>query len=99
MRAAQDQLKKIPVVPREDEVKVFHPQPRRRMASVSKEGDIFVINAPEIERVVKRVDIEDPTVRWQVHGLLMRKGIVKELEKAGIKGGDRVRCDDIEWDW
>lgn len=99
MRAAQEQLKKIPVVPREDEVKVFHPQPRRRMASVSKEGDILVINAPEIERVVKRVDIEDPTVRWQVHGLLMRKGIVKELEKAGIKGGDRVRCDDIEWDW
>jgi GTP-binding protein len=99
MRTALEQLKKIPGVSKDGEVKVFRPQPRRRMASVSKAGDIFVINSPEVERVIKRVNIEDPTIRWQVHSLLMRKGIAKELEKAGIKGGDKVRCDDIEWDW
>jgi len=43
--------------------------------------------------------MDDPTVRWQVHGLLMRRGIVKELEKAGIKGGDKVRCGNAEWEW
>jgi GTP-binding protein len=99
MNAALEQLHMIPVAKKEEELKVFRPQPRRRTTSVTKEGQIFVINAPDIERVVKRVDIEDPTVLFQLLNLLTRKGIAKELEKAGIRGGDKVRCDDIEWEW
>jgi GTP-binding protein len=78
--------------------KIFRPQPRRR-AVVDKEGDAYVIHQPDIERVCSRVDLEDETVRWQLHGLLVRKGIGRELEKAGIKEGDKVRCGDAEWEW
>jgi Obg family GTPase CgtA-like protein len=80
-------------------IKVFRPQPKRRSAEISKEDGVFIVHAPEIERVVARVNIADHSVRWQVLGLLMRKGIGKQLEKAGIKGGDKIRCGDTEWEW
>lgn len=99
MKAVYDLLKTIPVNRNEVESRVFRPQPRRHGTTISKDADTFVINLPDIERVILRVDMDDPTVRWQVHGLLLRRGIGKELEKAGIKGGDKVRCGNIEWEW
>ena len=99
MRVAYELLKKMPVSREARELKVFHPQPRRRGTEVHREGDVFVIDVPDIERIIMRVDRDDPTVRWQIHGLLIRKGIGKELEKAGIKGGDKVRCGNAEWEW
>ena len=99
MKSVYDTLLKTPVQQEAKEIKVFRPQPRRRGTDVSKDGDTYVIEAPDIARVIRRVGMDDPTIRWQVHGLLMRKGIERELEKAGIKGGDKVRCGDIEWEW
>jgi GTP-binding protein len=99
MKAAFELLKGIPVGRESVEPKVFHPQPKRRGTEVRNEGGVFVIDVPDIERIIMRVDMDDPTVRWQVHGLLLRKGIGKELEKAGIKGGDKVRCGNAEWEW
>lgn len=98
MKAAFELVKREVPEPEATPLKVFRPQPRRR-AGVAKEGRYYVINQLDIERIVARVDLEDPTVRWQLHGLLMRKGIGRELEKAGIKEGDKVRCGDAEWEW
>jgi GTP-binding protein len=78
---------------------VFRPKPRRIGASVHKEGDIFVIISPELERIVGRVDMTSSEVRWQLHKQLGRLGVIKALEKAGTKRGDRVRCGDVEWEW
>lgn len=99
MRTAFEIVRKKAVSQEPIAPKIFRPQPRRRGTEVSKDGDIFVINAPDIERIILRVDMDDSTVRWQVYGILLRKGISKELEKAGIKGGDKVRCGNAEWDW
>jgi GTP-binding protein len=99
MKVAYELLKKMPVSRESVEPKVFRPQPKRRGTEVAKEGDVFVIDVPDIERIIMRVNMDDPTVHWQVHGLLLRKGIGKELEKAGIKGGDKVRCGNAEWEW
>jgi len=78
---------------------VFRPQPRHVDASVHKQGDTFVITAPELERIVARVDMNDAEVRRQLQGQLARLGISKALGKAGIKPGDRVRCGGSEWVW
>jgi len=80
-------------------MKVFHPQPRSIGSRVHKEGDTFVVVAPELERVVARIDITSPAVRWQLKRQLTRMGISKALERAGVKPGDRVRCGDFEWEW
>jgi len=79
--------------------KVFHPQPRGIDSSVHKEGDIFVVVAPELERIVARTDTTSPGVHWQLKRQFARLGVSKALEKAGIKPGDRVRCGNFEWEW
>ena len=80
-------------------MKVFRPQPRSIGSRVHKEGDTFVVVAPELERIVARTDVTGPEVRWQLKRQLARLGVSKALERAGIKPGDRVRCGNLEWDW
>jgi len=79
--------------------KVFRPQPRGIAPKVRREGSTFIIVAPEVERIVARTDVTSPEVRWQLKRQLVRLGVSKALEKAGIKPGDRVRCGNLEWDW
>ncbi len=79
--------------------KVFRPQSRGKGTSVHKEGDIFVVVAPELERIVAKTGEVSPEVQWQLKRQLARLGVSKALEKAGVKPGDRVRCGDVEWEW
>ena len=79
--------------------KVFRPQPRSVGASVHKEGDTFVVVAPGLERIMGRMDVSSHQVHRQLKRQLVRLGVSKSLEKAGIKPGDRVRCGDLEWEW
>ncbi|MFC2020753.1 GTPase ObgE [Chloroflexota bacterium] len=78
---------------------VFRPQPRDAGVSVHKEGDIFILVTPELERIVARVDMASPEVRRQLQRQMGRLGIIKVLEKAGVKPGDMVRCGDYQWEW
>ena len=79
--------------------KVFHPQPRVAGPSVHKEGDTFVVVAPELERIVARTEVSSPEVRWQIRRQFTRLGVSRALEKAGVKPGDKVRCGNLEWEW
>jgi len=79
--------------------KVFHPQPRGISPSVHKEGDIFIVVAPELERIIARTDVTNPGLRRQIERRLARLGVSKALVKAGVKPGDRVRCGNLEWEW
>lgn len=79
--------------------KVFRPQPRAAGVSVHKEGDTFVIVAPQLERIVAGTDIPSHEVLWQIRRQLIRMGVSKALEKAGVKPGDKVRCGNLEWEW
>ncbi len=79
--------------------KVFRPQPRDTGPSVRKEGDTFVVEAPELERLMTKSDTSSFQVRGQLMKRLSRRGITRALEKAGIKPGDKVRCGSLEWEW
>jgi len=98
MHAALELIREKTTEPAEAPVKVFRPQPRQR-AVVSKEGSIYVISQPDIERVCARIELGDEAVLSQLHAFLLRKGIGRELEKAGIQRGDRVRCGSANWEW
>jgi GTP-binding protein len=78
---------------------VFRPRPREASVSVHKEGETFVVTSPDLERIVARVDMTEPMVRWQMRGQLARMGVTRALGKAGIKPGDKVRCGEYEWEW
>ncbi len=78
---------------------VFHPQPKGAAASVHKAGDTFIVVAPDLERIIARVDVSSPEIRRQFQGQLVRLGVSRALERAGVKPGDKVRCGNFEWEW
>jgi len=79
--------------------KVFRPQPRSDEVSVRKEGETFVVDAPGLERIVARVDMDSTEVRRQLRRLLARRRVNQALQAAGAKLGDKVRCGAFEWEW
>ena len=79
--------------------KVFHPQPKSTVPRVRKEGDTFVVTAPELERLTARTDMTSPRLSRELRRQLVRLGVTKALERAGVKPGDSVRCGNLEWEW
>ena len=79
--------------------KVFRPQPKAAGISVHREGDIFVVEVPELRRIVAGAGVTSSEVSWQLQKRLASLGVSKALERAGIKPGDKVRCGALEWEW
>ncbi len=84
---------------REEPVKVFRPQPRGGGIKVRKEGEEFVLEAPNIERMMQGLDLENSEVRYMIERQLSRPGVKQALVRAGVKMGDKVRCGKFEWLW
>jgi Obg family GTPase CgtA-like protein len=66
---------------------------------LKKEGDTFVLVAPEMERFFTRAGGVSSEVSSQLKRQITKLGVDRVLEKAGIKPGDKIRCGNIEWEW
>jgi GTP-binding protein len=101
MTETMSRLQSIPVTKAGGRIpkKVFHPQPKSVIPKVHKEGDTFVVTAPELERIVARADVTSPRPPREFRRQLVRLGVTKALERAGVKSGDSVRCGNFEWEW
>ena len=80
-------------------VKVFRPQPREPRVKVTREGDEYVIHAPDLERIIAGAGVTPSELRWQLNYQLNRIGANKTLEKAGVKSGDKIRCGELTWEY
>ncbi len=85
--------------PKEPVTAVFRPQPRDEPISVSKDGDVYVVSAPRAERLIARMDLENPEARSYLRRQFGRMGVSAALKRAGAKAGDRVRFGQIELEW
>jgi len=92
------QVSSLETVKEPEPEKVFRPEPRKQ-TMVDKDGETFIINSKEVERIVSRVNLQDAEVLRQLRGLLEKMGISRALEKEGIQAGDSVRCGNVEWRW
>jgi len=100
MAKALEMLDSISVqAPREEAVAVFHPQPKDERIRVTKEGDIFVVSAPRVDRLLARMDIKNPEARSYVRRQFQRMGVSAALKRAGAKPGDVVRFGKVELEW
>lgn len=79
--------------------KVFRPQPKVSRIDVHKEGEVFVVVVPGLERIVAGEGVTSTELRGLFKRQLARLGVSKTLEKAGIKPGDKVCCGTLEWEW
>jgi len=78
---------------------VFRPQPKQTEVTIDKDGDTYVINSPDLERIITGVDMTSDEVRRQLQRPMARYGVTRALEKAGVQPGEKVRCGDYEWEW
>jgi GTPase len=84
---------------KEQPVKVFKPQPRGMNFSVRKEGNTFVVDAPDLARLVSGTGQQTPELFSHVYERLSKAGLDKVLRKAGAQPGDKVRCGSVEWEF
>ncbi len=73
--------------------------PRSQHPMVTREGEVFVVSSPRIERLVRLPNLRQFQVRLQLRAELSRLGIVQALEEAGVQTGDRVRIGSVEMQW
>ncbi len=78
---------------------VFRPQPKKERVVVSIEGDIFVVSSPRAEKLLARMDLENPEARTYIRQQFARMGVASALKKAGMKPGDTVRFGKVQMLW
>lgn len=79
--------------------RVFHPWPKEQTVRVRREGDTYVVEAPGMARLITRGKTASAEVKRYLRKRLDRPGVTKELEKAGVSPGDKIRCGNIELEW
>ncbi len=82
------------------DVPILRPEAvRRRPAVAVGEDGSYVVDWPPAERMAVMIDPEDWDARMQFYNRLMRNGVIRALEEAGVGPGDVVRIGDVEWVW
>lgn len=67
--------------------------------SVIKEGDVYVVEGPSIERLIASVNFEDHESLLWFQSTMQRSGIIDTLRQSGAKEGDTIRMDGMEFDF
>jgi GTP-binding protein len=79
--------------------KVFRPVPRYTEPVISREGDVFLVSAPDLEKLAARISLDSAEGRQYLKKQFGRMGVTRALKKAGIRSGDRVRVGEAEMEW
>ena len=66
---------------------------------VRKEGEIYVVEGPYIEKLLRHSNFEDAESLQYFQLALRRKGVIDALENAGCGEGDPVRMYELEFDY
>jgi len=67
--------------------------------SIERKGDAFVVRGREVERVLAMADLDSDEGVADLQRQLGKIGVLKDLERAGVKPGDTVRIGDFELEW
>ncbi|MBX5437605.1 MAG: Obg family GTPase CgtA, partial [Alicyclobacillaceae bacterium] len=81
-----------------DEHKVFRFEPRPTF-TIRREGDVFVVESPELDRLVKMTNFGQADAVKRFQRILKRRGVDDALRQRGAKEGDSVRIGDMEFDF
>lgn len=67
--------------------------------TITKEGKIYVVSGPAMERMVDSVNFDDEESIGWFHRTLRRLGVIDALRKEGAGEGDTVAIDEMEFDF
>ncbi len=66
---------------------------------VRRENEVYVVDAPRVERLMPLADLRDYRAVVQLWKELQRLGVVRALEEQGVQPGDTVRLGGVELEW
>ena len=67
--------------------------------TIVKEDGIWVVDGPEVQKIMRRVNLEDNESMHYFQKCLDELGVNTALKEAGVKEGDTVRVVDWELEW
>ena len=95
-------LKELPKEELYDEVedkKVYTLQEEQEGFTIKKEDGIFVVDGPAVDRVMRRVNLEDNESMYYFQKCLDSLGVNQKLKEAGVQEGDTVDICGWELEW
>lgn len=95
-------LKRLPVEDLPDTIRTDSAQAdehQRNLVTVTREEGKFLVHHKMAERIAKGSNLGNWKASMQFHDLLGRLGIIRELEKSGVKEGDTVVVGTVELEW
>ncbi|KPU44163.1 GTPase ObgE [Oxobacter pfennigii] len=66
---------------------------------IYKDDDVYVVEGPFVDRIFRKVNIYDNESLKYFQKVLRRNGIIDELKSMGIKDGETVRMNELEFDF
>ena len=66
---------------------------------VTREEEIYVITGPVIERFAGQTNFDQYQGVARLRDILVKRGIARELERQGIRHGDKIRIGKSELTW
>lgn len=67
--------------------------------TITKKEKAFVVDGPGVQRIMRRVNLEDNESMHYFQKCLEELGVNKALKEAGVQGGDTVVVVDWELEW
>ena len=93
----------LKVLPKEDiveikERKVYKLEDENDF-TITREDGMFVVDGPAVQKIMRRVNLEDNESMYYFQRCLEDIGVNKALKEAGVQEGDTVKVVDWELEW
>ena len=96
--------KTLKTLPKEDlveveEMKKVYTLEEKEEFTINRADGMWIVEGPGVERIMRRVNLDDNESMHYFHKSLDRLGVNQALKKAGVKEGDTVSIDGWELEW
>ena len=94
----------LQTLPKEDPVEItggekIYTLENEEPFTITREDGMFVVDGPGVQKIMRRVNLEDNESMYYFQRCLDELGVNQALKKAGVKEGDTVKVVDWELEW
>lgn len=93
----------LKVLPKEDIVEIkerkVYKLEEENDFTITREDGMFVVDGPAVQKIMRRVNLEDNESMYYFQRCLEDIGVNKALKEAGVQEGDTVKVVDWELEW
>lgn len=78
---------------------VYHSDTEDKLFVIRREDEVFVVEGKLVEQLLESVNLNDSDSVKYFQRVLRKKGIIDELKQLGVKDGDTVKMQDLEFEY